>query len=145
MVVPRLVRQALADEPLTVYGDGMQTRCFCHVSDVVRALADLLREPGAHGGVFNVGATEETSILELARLVIELTGSQSEIRFMPYDRAYGKGFEDMYRRVPDTAKIRALTGWSPQRSLEDVIRDVAQERRTPRSFADAAFEAGETG
>jgi UDP-glucose 4-epimerase len=141
MVVPRLVGQALAGEPLTVYGDGMQTRCFCHVADVVHALAELVREPHAHGGVFNVGSTEETSILELARLIVELTGSRSEIRFMPYDTAYGKGFEDMYRRVPDIAKIRSLTGWSPRRSLEDVIRDVAQERRTDRTFADTGFDA----
>jgi UDP-glucose 4-epimerase len=145
MVVPRLVGQALAGEPLTVYGDGTQTRCFCHVADVVHALAELAREPHAHGGVFNVGATEETSILELARLIVELTGSSSGIRFMPYDRAYGKGFEDMYRRVPDIAKIRALTGWSPRRSLEDVIRDVAEERGSDRSLADAGFDARETG
>jgi UDP-glucose 4-epimerase len=128
MVVPRLVGQALEGAPLSVYGDGTQTRCFCHVADVVRALAALLDEPGARGGVFNVGATEEISILELARMVVELTESTSEIRFTPYDRAYGKGFEDMYRRVPDIAKIQALTGWSPTRSLQDVVSDVVAER-----------------
>jgi UDP-glucose 4-epimerase len=128
MVVPRLVGQALAGEPLTVYGDGTQTRCFCHVADVVQALAALLDEPGARGGVFNVGATQETSILELARLIVELTGSASEIRFTPYDAAYGSGFEDMYRRVPDIAKVRGLTGWSPTRSLQDIVSDVVAER-----------------
>jgi UDP-glucose 4-epimerase len=132
MVVPRLVAQALAAEPLSVYGDGSQTRCFCHVSDVVRALLALIDEPRALGEVFNVGSTDETSILDLARLIVELTGSRSEIRFTPYDAAYGRGFEDMYRRVPDISKIRALTGWSPTRSLEDVIADVATEKRSPR-------------
>jgi UDP-glucose 4-epimerase len=145
MVVPRLVGQALDGEPLSVYGDGTQTRCFCHVADVVQALAALLDAPGARGGVFNIGATDEISILELARLVIELTGSESEIRFTPYDRAYGKGFEDMYRRVPDIAKIRALTGWSPGRSLQDVIGDVAGEQRNRRKIAGAAFERPGTG
>ena len=129
MVVPRLVGQALAGEPLTVYGDGTQTRCFCHVADVVQALAALIDQPRAYGNVFNVGATKEISILDLARRVIAVTGSRSEIRFTPYDTAYGKGFEDMYRRVPDTTKIHALVGWSPSRSLEDMIGDVATDRR----------------
>jgi UDP-glucose 4-epimerase len=129
MVVPRLVGQALAGEPLTVYGDGTQTRCFCHVADVVRALRALIDEPHAYGNVFNVGATAEISILDLAKRVLAVTGSRSEIRFTPYDTAYGKGFEDMYRRVPDTAKIHALVGWSPSRSLEDMIRDVAADQR----------------
>jgi UDP-glucose 4-epimerase len=132
MVVPRLVEQALANEPLSVYGDGTQTRCFCHVADVVKALAALLDEPRARGGVYNVGTTEEISILELAQRIIDQTDSRSEIRFMPYDTAYGRGFEDMYRRVPDIAKIAALTGWAPSRSLEDVITDVASERRGVR-------------
>jgi UDP-glucose 4-epimerase len=148
MVVPRLVGQALDGEPLSVYGDGTQTRCFCHVADVVQALAALLDEPGARGGVFNVGATEEISILELARLIIELTGSSSEIRFTPYDRAYGKGFEDMYRRVPDIAKIRTLTGWSPERTLEQVIADVAEDeriRRRRRARTGSKFGALESG
>jgi UDP-glucose 4-epimerase len=129
MVVPRLVGQALAGEPLTVYGDGTQTRCFCHVADVVQALLALIDEPRAYGNVFNVGATTEISILDLAKRVIAATGSRSEIRFTPYDTAYGKGFEDMYRRVPDTAKIRALVDWSPSRSLEDMIGDVATDQR----------------
>jgi UDP-glucose 4-epimerase len=129
MVVPRLVGQALAGEALSVYGDGRQTRCFCHVADVVRALHGLLEEPQACGNVFNVGSTSEVSILELARRIIALTGSQSEIRMVPYDEAYDVGFEDMHRRVPDTTKVRELIGWSPSRSLEQIIADVAAELR----------------
>jgi UDP-glucose 4-epimerase len=127
MVVPRLIGQALAGEPLTVYGDGRQTRCFCHVADVVSALHGLLDSRDAWGGVFNVGSTSEISILELARRIVALTGSASEIRLVPYEQAYGAGFEDMYRRVPDIARIGALTGWSPTRSLEQIIQDVAAD------------------
>src|SRR5436190_4237866 len=129
MVVARLVGQALAGEPLTVYGDGSQTRCFCHVGDVAQALLGLLEHPGAWGEVFNVGATYEVSILELAERVLALTGSGSEIRFVPYDEVYGAGFEDMYRRVPDTAKLRALTGWTPSRSLDDIISELVADHR----------------
>ncbi len=128
MVLPRLVDQALAGEPLSVYGDGSQTRCFCHVSDVVQALAALLADERAHGNVFNVGATEEISILTLAQRIVRATGSTSDISLVPYDEAYGDGFEDMYRRVPDIDKVRKLTGWSPTRSLEDIIRDVVEHR-----------------
>ena len=131
MVVPRLVGQALAGEPLSVYGDGSQTRCFCHVTDVVRALAGLLAEERAWGDIFNVGSTAEVSILELAQRVIALTASSSEICLTPYDEAYGDGFEDMYRRVPDIAKIGALTGWAPTRTLADIIADVAEHQRRP--------------
>jgi UDP-glucose 4-epimerase len=129
MVVPRLVGQALADEPLTVYGDGRQTRCFCHVADVVQALLALVSEERAYGNVFNVGATTEVSILELARLIIELTGSKSQISLIPYDEAYAEGFEDMYRRVPDTTKIRELIDWRPTRTLEDIVQDVVAHQR----------------
>ena len=107
MVIPRLVRQALADEPLTVFGDGTQTRCFCHVTDVVGALVALLDEPAAVGDVFNVGSSEEISIQELATRIIARTGSSSPIVHLPYDVAYEVGFEDMARRVPDVAKIGA--------------------------------------
>jgi UDP-glucose 4-epimerase len=124
MVVPRLVGQALAGEPLTVYGDGRQTRCFCHVADVVQALFHLATEERAYGNVFNVGATTEISILDLADLIIDVTGSRSQISLIPYDEAYGEGFEDMYRRVPDTTKVRELIDWQPTRTLEDVVRDV---------------------
>jgi UDP-glucose 4-epimerase len=129
MVVPRLVAQSLGGEPLTVYGDGRQTRCFCHVSDVVRALVGLVDDQQAWGEVFNVGSTTEVSILELAKRVIALTESSSQIRLVPYDEAYGPGFEDMYRRVPDTAKLRARIGWEPAHTLEDIIADVVADQR----------------
>jgi UDP-glucose 4-epimerase len=129
MVVPRLVGQALAGEPLTVYGDGRQTRCFCHVADVVQALFGLMTEESAYGNVFNVGATTEISVLDLAQRIIEVTGSCSDISMTPYDEAYGEGFEDMYRRVPDIAKVQALIGWRPSRSLENIVRDVAAYQR----------------
>ena len=132
MVIPRLVRQALAGEPLTVFGDGTQTRCFCHVADVVRAVASLLDEPRAIGDVFNVGGSEEISIEQLATLIIDRTGSSSVIIHLPYEVAYEVGFEDMARRVPDVAKIRALTGWLAQRTLSDILDDVIEEVRAER-------------
>jgi UDP-glucose 4-epimerase len=130
MVVPTLVGQALAGEPLTVYGDGRQMRCFCHVADVVRALAGLIDDERARGNVFNVGATEEISMLDLARRIIAVTGSSSEVSLTTYADAYGDGFEDMFRRIPDIAKVRGLIGWSPTRSLDDVIHDVIEHQRT---------------
>jgi UDP-glucose 4-epimerase len=132
MVIPRLVRQALAGEPLTVFGDGTQTRCFCHVADVVNALLGLLDEPRAVGDAFNVGSSEEISIEELAKLIIASTGSSSSIVHLPYDVAYEVGFEDMARRVPDVSKIRALTGWRAKRQLADVLEDVIAEARAER-------------
>ena len=132
MVVPRLVRQALAGEPLTVYGDGLQTRCFCHVVDVVDALARLLDADAAVGQVFNVGSTEEVTILELAGRIVDRTGSGSAIRLVPYEEAYEQGFEDMRRRVPDIARIRALVDWAPARSLDDVLRDTIAEAAAER-------------
>jgi UDP-glucose 4-epimerase len=124
--MPRFVESALAGRPLQVYGDGSQTRCFCHVLDVVRAILALSFVPGAVGRVFNVGATEEISILALAQRVIELLSSRSEIVFVPYRKAYGAGFEDMARRVPDTTRIREQTGWEPVFSLDNIICDVAE-------------------
>jgi UDP-glucose 4-epimerase len=132
MVVPTLVDQALAGAPLSVHGDGLQRRCFCHVADVVRALHGLLEEPRAYGNVFNVGSTEEVEIDELARRIIAMTGSPSEICLTSYDEAYGEGFEDMLRRIPDISKVRALIGWAPERSLADIIGEVAQDRRAAR-------------
>jgi UDP-glucose 4-epimerase len=129
MVLPQLVRQAVRGEPLTVFGDGGQTRCFAHVLDVVDALLDLLNEDGAIGETFNVGSVEEVSILRLAEKIIASSGSASPIRLIDYDDAYGPGFEDMRRRVPHTAKIRALTGWEPRRSLDDVLCDTIAEAR----------------
>jgi UDP-glucose 4-epimerase len=128
MVIPRLVEQALAGEPLTVYGDGQQSRCFCHVTDVVRALILLLEESAAEGDVFNVGSTEEITILELARMIVEMTGSSSEIRTIPYSEAYEEGFEDMRRRVPSIAKIQGAVGWSPTVPLRDIVKDVIADR-----------------
>jgi UDP-glucose 4-epimerase len=130
MVIPRLVRQALAGDPLTVFGDGTQTRCFCHVADVVLALVGLLDEPRAVGDVFNVGGSEEISIEELARLIITRTGSSSSIVHLPYDVAYEVGFEDMARRVPDVTKIEGLTGWRAKNSLLRVLDDVIEEVRS---------------
>jgi UDP-glucose 4-epimerase len=124
MVVPRFVRQALSGEDLTVYGDGTQSRCFCHVLDTVEGLVRLLDTEGAVGDVFNVGSQNEISIRALAELVAELTGSSSKVRFVPYEEAYEPGFEDMERRLPDINKITALTGWAPTRSLNEIVRDV---------------------
>jgi UDP-glucose 4-epimerase len=124
MVLPNLIRQALRGEALTVYGDGMQTRCFCHVQDTVDALVRLLDAPSAIGDTFNVGSSDEISIADLARKVIERTGSRSTVELVPYDRAYGRGFEDMRRRVPDTSKILARTGWRPRRTLDDILMDM---------------------
>jgi UDP-glucose 4-epimerase len=133
MVVPRLIEQALAGEPLTVYGDGRQTRCFCHVADVVRGLAGLLDCPQAVGEVFNVGSTSEVSILGLAEQIIAVTESESEIQLIPYERAYGAGFEDMQRRVPDTSKLEALIDWRPTHSLQQIIADVSEDLRARRA------------
>jgi UDP-glucose 4-epimerase len=127
MVVPNFVAQALADRPLTVHGDGTQRRCFCHVADVVRALADLMRREDVYGEVFNIGADSEIEIRKLAERVVELTGSSSEIMLVPYDVAYEEGFEDMQRRIPDTAKIRKRIGWQPTRSLDEMLADVIDE------------------
>jgi UDP-glucose 4-epimerase len=134
MVIPRFVDQALKGEPLTVYGDGGQSRCFCHVSDVVRALSSLLDDPRAIGDVFNVGSTEEVTIAELARRVIEVTGSSSDVRFIPYDEAWEEGFEDMRRRVPDIGKVNELLGWTPRLTLDQIIESVASTVREGLAF-----------
>jgi UDP-glucose 4-epimerase len=132
MVVPRFVKQAISGRPITVFGDGAQTRCFCHVADVVGALTKLVDEPAAVGEVFNIGSTEEVSILELANMVKRLAASSSEIVFVPYNEAYAEGFEDMPRRVPDTSKIHTLVGFRPTHSLEDIVRSVIEyQRGTP--------------
>lgn len=130
MVVPSFVKQALAGQPIEVYGDGSQQRCFCHVDDVVKALADLMGTDEAHGQVFNIGATEEVSIMALAKRVKEIAGSESEIVTVPYDEAYQEGFEDMPRRIPDTRKIHALLGWAPTRNLDQILGDVVESHRT---------------
>jgi UDP-glucose 4-epimerase len=131
MVMPRFVGAALAGEPLTVYGTGNQSRCFCHVRDVVRAIIALTEEPSAAGKLYNIGATEPISILDLAKKVITLTQSSSEITLVPYRDVYPEGFEDMQRRQPDTTRLQQLTGWSPEYGLDETILDIAhwlQER-----------------
>ena len=129
MVLPNFVRQALAGEPLTVFGDGTQTRSFAEVSDVVRALVGLACEPRTTGEVLNVGNPEEVSIGALAQRVRDLTGSRSDIVTLPYDEAYEAGFEDMPRRVPDISRIRELTGWTPALTLTDIIERVVAHAR----------------
>jgi UDP-glucose 4-epimerase len=124
MVIPTFVKQALAGRPITVYGNGNQTRCFGYVGDVVGALIDLMDHPEAVGQVFNIGSSEEISILQLAEKIKELTDSASEIVFVPYDEAYEEGFEDMPRRVPDTSKIKELVGFSPSMSLTGILQSV---------------------
>lgn len=129
MVLPRFVQAALRGEPLRVFGDGSQRRCFGHVQDAARAIVALAEAPQAVGRVFNVGSTEEISILGLAQRVIELTESQSRVVLVPYDQAYPDGYEDMARRVPDTRRIREAVGWQPRRSLDEIILDVAESIR----------------
>lgn len=129
MVVPRFVRQALLGEPITVYGDGSQRRSFTWVGDVVEAMVRLIQEPRAYGEVFNVGHTKDISIYELAVMVKEMTGSPSEIVFVPYEQAYEEGFEDMPRRLPDISKIRSLIGYEPTLDLPEMLeRIIAYER-----------------
>lgn len=132
MVVPRFVQAAMNGQPIRVYGDGMQSRCFGYVGDVVNAITALMEHPGAIGQIFNIGSNEEISIMELAQKVKTLTGSQSEIVKIPYEQAYEQGFEDMARRVPDLTKIKNLIGYTPRTKLDDVIvrvRDYFAERQ----------------
>jgi len=144
MVVPNFVRQAMAGKPITVFGDGKQSRCFCHVGDVVQALLKLVAKPEAVGEVFNIGSTEEITIEGLARLVKERTRSNSPIEFVPYDQAYEPGFEDMMRRVPCVDKLHALTGFRPQTPLNEIIDRVAtffrqkEEALAPRAATSSA-------
>ena len=139
MVVPRFVDQALAGGPLSVFGDGTQTRSFCDVSDTVAALLALATTPAAGGEVFNVGGEREITIRELARRILELAGGGAEaIRYVPYEEAYAPGFEDLRRRVPDTAKLRRLVGWRPRVGLEETLRRVIAWRRDAQRPAAAS-------
>jgi UDP-glucose 4-epimerase len=124
MVLPRFVKAAINNEDLQVHGDGTQSRVFCHVKDAVSGLVSLVGDNETYGEVYNVGGVGETSILELAKKVIERTKSKSKIELIPYDEVYGAGFEDMQRRVPDTSKIAAKTGWKASKTLDDIIDDV---------------------
>ena len=125
MVVPRFVSAALKNEPLSVYGSGDQIRCFCHVDDAVRALLLVMDSDKAIGEVFNVGNNQQITIMELAKKVIELTGSSSTIEKIAYEQAYPEGFEDMQRRVPDLSKIKQVLGWTPEINLDQIIKDIA--------------------
>jgi UDP-glucose 4-epimerase len=137
MVIPTFVKQALAGRPITVYGNGKQTRCFGYVGDVVAALIKLMDTTDSVGQVFNIGSTEEISILRLAEKVKELTQSTSDIAFVPYDAAYEEGFEDMPRRVPDTTKINQLVGFNPEMTLDGILETVISfHRGRPSSFDD---------
>ena len=127
MVIPRLVRQAVNGEPLTVHGDGDQTRCFCHVLDVVHALLGLIDHEGAIGEVFNIGSREEISILDLAHRILKVAESTSDVKLISYEDAYDVGFEDMRRRVPDTTKVHQLTGWEPRYGLDDILKATIAE------------------
>jgi UDP-glucose 4-epimerase len=134
MVVPRFVQAALAGQPITIYGDGTQSRVFCHVADAVKAILFLAADDKSIGQVYNVGGVGETTIKQLAEKIIERTKSTSAITYTAYDDAYPAGYEDMQRRVPDTTKIKNAIGWSPEHTLDSIIDDVAAE------FCDLEFE-----
>ena len=129
MVVPRFVRQALSGSDITVYGDGKQCRCFCDVRDVIPAIKGLAESPEAEGRVFNIGANDEITIIDLARKVKSMCDSQSSIILVPYEQATEQGFEDMRRRIPDTSRINELIGWNPTITLDDTITDIIQQSK----------------
>jgi UDP-glucose 4-epimerase len=141
MVIPRFIRQAIADEPITVFGDGTQSRCFGHVADTVAAVVGLLRRDDLAGEVFNIGSHEEVSILELAHRIIERTRSRSPVVQVPYGQVYGPGFADMQRRVPDTTKIHRALGWRAVRSLDVILDEMIAEARAEAPAGEAAREA----
>ncbi len=145
MVVPRFVGQAMHGDPLTIYGDGTQQRCFCDVRDSIRALNSLVEHPEAVGQVFNVGGGEEISIQQLAERIISLTNSTSSITYTPYEEAYAPGFEDMQRRVPDTSRIAALTGWQPLISLDETIKAVHAELQTRSTEPSSVTDEDQNG
>jgi UDP-glucose 4-epimerase len=125
-VIPRFVQAALSGEPLEVHGDGSQTRCFCHVRDVVRGLEGLMSTPDTTGRIYNVGSTEVVTILGLAERILRLTGSSSEVVFVPYEQVYGQGIEEMHQRIPSIEKIRAATGWEPTVDLDGILAEVIE-------------------
>lgn len=141
MVLPNLVSQALRNEPLTVFGDGQQTRCFSYVGDIIPAAVRLSETPEAYGQVFNLGGMREVSIRELAELVIELLGSSSTIRLVPYEQAYAEGFEDMRRRVPDNTRAARLVGFNPSTGLDQIILQVAEATQAAGGRAASATQA----
>jgi len=136
MVIPRFVERALAGDPIEIYGDGEQTRCFCHVQDTIRALRDLMTDlDRAAGEIFNVGANNQIGIAALAETIKEMTGSSSPTVHVPFDEVYGTGIEDMLHRVPCIDKIRSTIGWTPTRSLEQILVDVVAHLSTPVAVA----------
>jgi UDP-glucose 4-epimerase len=124
----------VAGRELTVFGDGTQSRCFCHVHDVVRALADMMEREDLYGEIFNIGTQEEITITGLAEKVIEIVGSGSGIKYVPYDEAYEPGFEDMHRRVPDISKVGEVLGWAPRKSLDEIVNDVRDHQLSQRGI-----------
>jgi UDP-glucose 4-epimerase len=140
MVIPRFVAAALSGEPLEIYGDGMQTRCFCHVADTIRALEGLMDKTDLTGEIYNVGSTERVSILQLADRVLTAAGSRSQLGFVSYDEVYGRGIEDMLHRIPAIEKIENAIGWKPTRNLDDILEDVIAHAR-----ADAAAVSESAG
>ena len=126
MVLPGFIQQALSQKPLTVYGDGSQQRCFCSVYDVISGLLRLVQVHEAAGQAVNLGSNEEISILNLAKKVIQITGSTSSIEVIPYEKAYGPGFDDMQRRVPDLTRAARYMSWTPQHTLDDIIQDIVE-------------------
>jgi UDP-glucose 4-epimerase len=136
MVIPRFVERALADAPLEVHGDGTQTRSFCHVQDTIRAVRGLM-DADVSGEIYNVGASEVVRIIDLANRVVELTGSRSELRFVPHEEVYELGVEDVLHREPSIAKIGAAIGWAPTRSLDDILGDVIAYEREALARAES--------
>jgi UDP-glucose 4-epimerase len=130
MVIPRFVDRALANEPIEIFGDGEQTRCFCHVDDTVRALVALMDSPNTSGEIYNVGSPNRIRIIDLADRIRQALGSSSELVFVPFDEVYGQGIEDMLHRIPSIAKVGAAVGWKPERSLEDILADVIEDKRS---------------
>ena len=132
MVIPTFVERALSGQPLEIHGDGTQTRCFTHIDDAVESVVQLLQSPAAEGEVVNIGQPTEISINELAERILEMTGSGADVRHVPYEEVYGDGFEDMKRRTPDCSKLTDLTGYEPERTVDDILRDVIAEARAEK-------------
>jgi UDP-glucose 4-epimerase len=130
MVIPRFVDRALANAPIEIFGDGEQTRCFCHVDDTIRALVALMDSPNTSGEIYNVGSPNRIRIIDLADRIRQALGSSSELEFIPFDQVYGQGIEDMLHRIPSIAKVGAAVGWKPERSLDDILADVIEDKRS---------------
>src|SRR3977135_1812930 len=145
MVIPTFVKQALAERPITVFGDGKQSRCFGYVGDVVGALTKLMDHDEAVGQVFNIGSNEEITILELAQRVKQLTRSVSEIVFVPYDEAYEEGFEDMPRRIPDISKVNRLVGFQPSMKLDGILQSVIDYQSGRPARVETGIDIGTAG